>query len=305
MAWGKRSGGGGGVAWLALLVSLAALFLSWKAYERTGGELGELRVSGTESGSDWGEDLDRARERLLERRGDVESEEDLEGVRRDVAEIRENLERLSEDAGSGARERWRSLDAEPRAPGEAAPAGQLPGCGDDGFRHREDEARFRGGAGPMSLSDAVSEADRAIQAASPALWDALSPLGRRLRQSANFLPQQTAEARGKAFNATIGQITDGRGKAVSLPSMAGALGMSEAERSQAFLYSPVEGLAELRRLWRARQRGDRPESLPSSLPIVTLGAAQAWALVAEMFAAEGRAVVLAEPAPPASRTSAE
>lgn len=112
MAWGKRSGGGGGVAWLALLVSLAALFLSWKAYERTGGELGELRVSGTESGSDWGADLDRARERLLERRGDVESEEDLEGVRRDVAEIRENLERLSEDAGSGARERWRSLDAE-------------------------------------------------------------------------------------------------------------------------------------------------------------------------------------------------
>jgi archaellum component FlaC len=112
MAWGKRSGGGGGVAWLALLVSLAALFLSWKAYERTGGELGELRVSGTESGSDWGEDLDRARERLLERRGDVEAEEDLEGVRRDVAEIREDLERLSEDAGAGARERWRSLDAE-------------------------------------------------------------------------------------------------------------------------------------------------------------------------------------------------
>lgn len=146
----------------------------------------------------------------------------------------------------------------------------------------------------MSLSDA----DKAIQAASPALWDALSPLGRRLRQSANFLPLQTAEARGKAFNATIGQITDGHGKAVSLPSMAAALGMSEAERSQAFLYSPVEGLAELRRLWRARQRGDRPESLPSSLPVVTLGAGQAWALVAEMFAAEGRAVILAEPAPP-------
>lgn len=116
MAWGKRSGGGGGVAWLALLVALAALFLSWKAYERTGGELAELRIGGAASGpeieSDWGADLERARERLLERRGDVEAEEDLEGVRRDVAEIRRNLERLSGDAGAGARERWRSLDAE-------------------------------------------------------------------------------------------------------------------------------------------------------------------------------------------------
>ena len=42
MAWGNRSGGGRGIAWLALLVSLAALFLSWKAYERTGGRLKDL-----------------------------------------------------------------------------------------------------------------------------------------------------------------------------------------------------------------------------------------------------------------------
>lgn len=151
----------------------------------------------------------------------------------------------------------------------------------------------------------LSEADLAIQAVSPALWEALSPLGRRLRQSANFLPQQTAEARGKPFNATIGQITDGHGKAVSLPAMADALGMSEAERSQAFLYSPVEGLAELRRAWRARQRGDRPESLPSSLPVVTLGAEQGWAIAAEMFAGEGRAVILSEPVPPGLRDLCE
>src|SRR6202035_1674979 len=143
------------------------------------------------------------------------------------------------------------------------------------------------------MTEPETAADAAIQAASPALWEALSPLGRRLRLPANFLPEQTAEARGKAFNATIGQITDGRGKAVPLPVMAAALeGLDEAARSQAFLYSPVEGLAELRQRGRERQRRGRLPGLPSSLPIVTAGPIQALSLAADLFAAPGRAVAL-------------
>ena len=103
MAWGKKSGGGGGIAWLALLVSLAALFLSWKAYERTGGSLQDLdtKVSvGDPEPADWREELDRARERLLE--GDLEPEE--------VARMRESLSRSFRDAGEDARRGWRELD---------------------------------------------------------------------------------------------------------------------------------------------------------------------------------------------------
>lgn len=104
MAWGKKSGGGGGgIAWLALLVSLAALFLSWKAYERTGGRLQDLdaRVSvGNPEPADWREELDRARERLLE--GDLEPEE--------VARMRESLARSFRNAGEDARRGWRELD---------------------------------------------------------------------------------------------------------------------------------------------------------------------------------------------------
>jgi aspartate/methionine/tyrosine aminotransferase len=144
--------------------------------------------------------------------------------------------------------------------------------------------------------DPIADPDAAIRAASPALWAALSPLGRRVRQGANFLPLQTAEARGKAFNATIGQITDGHGRAVPLPPMAAALsGLDDGERSRAFLYSPVEGLADLRNLWRSRQRHGQPDGLPSSLPVVTVGPAQALALAAELFVVEGRAVALREP----------
>jgi aspartate/methionine/tyrosine aminotransferase len=154
----------------------------------------------------------------------------------------------------------------------------------------------------MAGADPILEPDVVIREASPALWETLSPLGRILRQPASFLPLQTSEARGKAFNATIGQITDGRGGAVSLPSMAAALaGLDDAERSRAFLYSSVEGFPDLRRLWREWQRrGVRPE-IPSSLPMVTVGTAHALALAAELVVGEGRQVVLPDPCPPGAR----
>lgn len=134
--------------------------------------------------------------------------------------------------------------------------------------------------------------DEEIRAASPALWESLSPLGRQVHQPVHFLPLQTAQAKGKPFNATIGQITDGRGKAVPLPTMDAALGgLEDAARSQAFLYSPVEGLADLRRAWKERQ-GHR---VPATLPIVTVGAEQARAILGDLFVMEGRIVVLPEP----------
>ena len=88
----------------------------------------------------------------------------------------------------------------------------------------------------MAAADPVLEVNEFLQEAAPAVWEALSPLGRLSKQPANFLPLQTADARGKPFNATIGQITDGHGRAVPLPSMAAALPeLSEEERSRAFL----------------------------------------------------------------------
>jgi len=148
----------------------------------------------------------------------------------------------------------------------------------------------------MAGADPIREPDTVIREVSPALWLALSPLGRTLRQPASFLPLQTAEARGKTFNATIGQITDGRGGAVPLPAMAAALaGLDEAERSRAFLYSSVEGFPDLRRLWREWQRRGVRAEIPSSLPMVTVGTTQALALAAGLVVAEGRKVVLPAP----------
>ncbi|MES1245879.1 MAG: hypothetical protein ABUT39_30005 [Acidobacteriota bacterium] len=100
--------GGGGLAFLALIVSLVALFFSWKAYERSGGRIGDVLDTevevGDESPPDWRAALDEARETLDKAR------ENLEGD--DVARVREKLARSFRNAGEGAKRGWRELDSD-------------------------------------------------------------------------------------------------------------------------------------------------------------------------------------------------
>ncbi|HYG63394.1 MAG TPA: hypothetical protein VEL74_12490 [Thermoanaerobaculia bacterium] len=124
MAWGKKkSGGGGGVAWLALIVALAALFLAWKAYERTGGDLdgilrlpvGEMEVGegeGDETAVERQAGLAQARARLLARRTEVAARRNLRQAQEEVAEVRDQLQGAYKGAGDQAREGWRELDAD-------------------------------------------------------------------------------------------------------------------------------------------------------------------------------------------------
>jgi hypothetical protein len=120
MAWGKSRGGGGGcIAWLALLVAAAALVLSWSAYRRTGGTLGQLTqgVKGIDQpfsvgDADWKGALDKARQRLQEHRPEVEARRNLEQVRRDVAQIRESLDSTFRGTGAEAKEKWQGLDGD-------------------------------------------------------------------------------------------------------------------------------------------------------------------------------------------------
>lgn len=147
----------------------------------------------------------------------------------------------------------------------------------------------------MSISAAAEAVNRDLERELPALAATLSPLGRRAVYPRG-IPFQAAEARGKAYNGTIGQITDGAGGAVPLPSLAAALGgLAPEARDRALLYSPIDGLPELRRRWRQRQRRGVPETTPSSLPLVTAGLTHGLSLAADLFAGEGRAVAVAAP----------
>jgi len=145
--------------------------------------------------------------------------------------------------------------------------------------------------------DAVN---RPLEREAPALFRALSPLGRRVFFPPD-IPFQAGEARGTKWNATIGQITDGKitdgqADAVHLPTLAAAFsGLSATDRNAALLYSPVEGMPEVRRRWRDWQRRGVAASVPSTLPVVTLGLTHALSLLADLFGGEGRAVAVPQP----------
>jgi len=118
MAWGRDRGGGGGgcLSVLALLVALAALFVAWSAYKRTGGTVNQLTQGVVKVGeigdTDWQGAMDKAREKLQEHRPEVESQHNLEQVNRDVAKIRESLEKAFRGSGGDAKEKWRGLDSD-------------------------------------------------------------------------------------------------------------------------------------------------------------------------------------------------
>lgn len=149
------------------------------------------------------------------------------------------------------------------------------------------------------MRDLQAEINASLEDGAPALYRALSPLGRRAYFPPD-IPAQGAQARGKALNGTIGQITDGRGTAVPLPQLAAGLsGLSAEDRNQALLYSPIEGMPEVRRLWQDWQRRHRPEgasdSVPSSLPLVTAGLTHSLAILADLFGGEGKALAIPKP----------
>jgi aspartate/methionine/tyrosine aminotransferase len=61
------------------------------------------------------------------------------------------------------------------------------------------------------------------------------------------------------------------------------------------LPSPVEGIPEVRQLWRDWQRRNVDASLPSTLPLVTAGLSHALSLIADLFGGEGKAVAIPRP----------
>ena len=145
------------------------------------------------------------------------------------------------------------------------------------------------------MADLAAATNEAIAAACPALFELLSPLGRRAFFPPD-IPFQAAQARGKTYNGTIGQITDGYGQAVPVPALAEALdGLPSQARNRALLYSPVEGISELRRAWRAWQRRSLRDELPSTLPQVVAGLTHGLSVAADLFGGEGRPVVIPAP----------
>jgi len=108
------------------------------------------------------------------------------------------------------------------------------------------------------------------------------------------IPFQAAAAKKTSFNATIGQVTDGDGGPMPIPSLSNQV--PGLDPRTCFLYSPVVGHTDLLDAWRDRQRG--LAGLPHaacSRPIATHGLTHGLSLVADLFVGEITTVVLPDP----------
>lgn len=127
----------------------------------------------------------------------------------------------------------------------------------------------------------------------PALAACLSDLGRRVAFPQG-IPAQSGEARGTRINATVGQITDGKGAPLPLTALQSQV--PGLDPKVGFLYSPQDGHAALREGWARRQALlSHGSGAYGTLPIVLHGLTQGVSMVADLFADADATVVLPTP----------
>lgn len=141
-----------------------------------------------------------------------------------------------------------------------------------------------------NVTPLAKELNDALKQASPETFALLSSLGRRLYFPKGIL-SQSAEAKGKRFNATIGIATE-QGAPMALPSLQKPIpGISAAD---AFSYAPPAGRAGLRERWREKLLAENPalHGKEFGLPIVTSAITHGLAVVADLFMDPGDCVIL-------------
>jgi len=145
----------------------------------------------------------------------------------------------------------------------------------------------------MGVDKQAEELNEAIKSSSPSIYSMLSEKGRRLFFPKRGIIAQTAEAKGKAINATIGIATE-RGKPMHLKCISSRISL---DADEAFNYAPPAGIEELRKAWKERQLRKNPSLAGKSysLPIVTNGLTHGLMLAAELFVDEGDEVIIPGP----------
>jgi aspartate/methionine/tyrosine aminotransferase len=129
------------------------------------------------------------------------------------------------------------------------------------------------------MGDLLSSVNQPLEREAPALFRALSPLGRRA-----------------VLTPGVASPVPPLGRPDVLPSLRRALGgLAEADLGEAFSPSPIAGLPEVRQRWRDWQRRGVDPAVPSTLPLVTAGLSHGLSLLADLFGGEGRAVAVPEP----------
>jgi aspartate/methionine/tyrosine aminotransferase len=144
----------------------------------------------------------------------------------------------------------------------------------------------------FSVNPLVQQLNETLQREQASVFAMLSKLGKEIYFPKEGILSQSAEAGKKAtkFNATIGIATEG-GKPMYLKSIQDTL--SAYNPKDIYPYAPPAGKPELREAWRVKMLKENP-SVPAEkigMPIVTNALTHGLAVVADLFADVGDAVI--------------
>lgn len=124
----------------------------------------------------------------------------------------------------------------------------------------------------------------------PSILAMLSRRGKEISFPHNGILGQTAQAKGKRFNATIGIALEEDGSPMRLKSIEQYVNVKP---SDVYPYAPSFGKKELRETWQKMIREKNTNiASPMTMPVVTAGLTHALTVAGSMFLDEGDAVIL-------------
>jgi aspartate/methionine/tyrosine aminotransferase len=143
------------------------------------------------------------------------------------------------------------------------------------------------------LDSQATELNNVIKSSNRAVYDLLSKRGKAIYFPAKGIISQSAAAKGKELNATIGTAYENDGRPMVIPSLARFF---EVDSKDAFPYAPSQGIPSLRNKWQELIRSKNPSlgTLDISLPVVTCGVTNGLSIIGYMFVDEGDSIILSD-----------
>lgn len=142
----------------------------------------------------------------------------------------------------------------------------------------------------MNIDFQARELNEAIRRGNPAVYELFSEAGRAAFFPSAGIIAQTAEAKSKPIDATIGVALDDGGKPLSLPSI---MKNSKLAPAESLSYSNSYGQARLRELWLKRIRTQNPSlKAMATTPVVTAGVTHGLDIISGLFMESGDSVIV-------------
>jgi aspartate/methionine/tyrosine aminotransferase len=144
-----------------------------------------------------------------------------------------------------------------------------------------------------TLNTQAQELNRILKTHNAAMYELLSRKGKAIYFPAKGILAQSAAAKGKEINATIGTAYEDDGSPMVLPSVAGLINV---ESKDVFPYASSEGIKPLREKWKELilQKNPHIGAQQISLPVVTCGVTNGLSIIGYLFMEETDEVILGD-----------